>query len=251
MRAPARPLYQERIFYILLRSIHRTKLHTFFRTAAPFALVALGSFVLSFGLYNVHGRHDITEGGILGLTLLLRHWFGFSPAFTSPLLDGVCFLVGFRFLGKGFAKYSVFASLCYALFYRLWELTGPLLPANLGGPVMVALIGALFVGAGVGLCVRAGAAAGGDDALALVLSKTLRAPISACYLATDLSVLALSLTYIPLQRIVYSLITVTVSSLLIQFVQNAGKRRKSGKPAKSIGTEAVSCSLTDARQSNS
>ena len=33
----------------------------------------LGSAILAFGLYNVHALSGVTEGGILGLTLLLHH----------------------------------------------------------------------------------------------------------------------------------------------------------------------------------
>ena len=43
------------------------------------------------------------------------------------------------------------------------------------------------------------------------------------YLFTDLTVLGLSLTYIPLSRIIYSVITVTISSFLIDRIQNYNK----------------------------
>ena len=66
----------------------------------------------------------------------------------------------------------------------------------------------------------------GDDALALVISKVTGCRISRAYLLTDVSVLVLSLSYIPAGRIVYSLITVTVSSFMIDFIQNFGIPRK-------------------------
>lgn len=53
-------------------------------------------------------------------------------------------------------------------------------------------------------------------------------------MVTDLSVLLLSLTYIPFQRIAYSLVTVTVSSLLIDWIQNLG-RKKPGEDAAAAG----------------
>ena len=70
--------------------------------------------------------------------------------------------------------------------------------------------------------VRQGASCAGDDALALVISKITGCRISRAYLLTDVTVLVLSLSYIPARRIVYSLITVTVSSFLIDFIQNYG-----------------------------
>ena len=33
----------------------------------------LGTAILSFGLYNIHSQASITEGGVLGLQLLIQH----------------------------------------------------------------------------------------------------------------------------------------------------------------------------------
>lgn len=44
--------------------------------------------------------------------------------------------------------------------------------------------------------------------------------LSRSYLFTDLTVLALSLSYIPVRRIVFSLVTVTISSYLIDWIKD-------------------------------
>ena len=89
-------------------------------------------------------------------------------------------------------------------------------------PLLAAAVGALFVGVGVGLCVRSGGAPTGDDALAMGLSARFRIPIERVYLITDLTVLALSLSYLPLARIGCSLLTVTLSGKLIGLIQRWG-----------------------------
>ena len=76
----------------------------------------------------------------------------------------------------------------------------------------------MFVGVGVGLCVRVGGAPSGDDALAMSMSKVTKVDIQWMYLITDLSVLALSLTYIPWQKIIYSLLTVVLSGQMIGWI---------------------------------
>ena len=91
-------------------------------------------------------------------------------------------------------------------------------------PLAAAVAGGVFVGVGVGLVVRAGGAAGGDDALALVLSKKLGWKLPAAYLATDLTVLLLSLSYLPPVKIACSLVTVTISSFLIGRLEGREKR---------------------------
>ena len=112
-----------------------------------------------------------------------------------------------------------------SLFYKLWEQFPPMLPDLSAHPLAAALLGAVFVGVGVGIIVRQGGSSGGDDALALTISKVTRWRLARCYLFTDVVVLVLSLTYIPFQRIAFSLITVTLSSFLIDRVQDFTFRR--------------------------
>lgn len=179
-------------------------------------LLLAGAATLAFGLFNVHSQSQITEGGVLGLTLLLQHWFHLSPGISAPVLDVSCYLLGLRFLGAGFLKWALAGSAAFSAFYNLFEHFGYALP-NLGGkPLLAAVAGGLFVGVGVGLIVRAGGASGGDDALALVIARVFQCPLSRAYLATDLTVLTLSASYIPLRKIACSLVTVTISSFLIE-----------------------------------
>ena len=201
-------------------------------------LIWLGSAILSFGLYNVHQQTGITEGGVLGLLLLLEHWLGLSPALLSPLLDGLCYALALRYLGKDFLLVSAFSTLSFAGFFKLWESFPPLLPDLSAYPLLAALLGALFVGTGVGLVVRQGGSSGGDDALALVISKVTSWRLTWAYSFTDVVVLLLSLTYIPVSRIAYSLVTVLLSSYLIDRIQ--GLPALPGKAAKKAKREAKS-----------
>lgn len=195
--------------------------------------ILLGTAITTFGIYNVHHQADITEGGILGLILLLNYWLGLPSSVASPVLDGLCYILGFRYLGKEFLKTSLFATFSMACFFGLWEMFPPVLPSLAPYPLAAAIAGGCFIGIGCGLVVRQGASCAGDDALALVISKVANCRISKAYLFTDITVLLLSLSYIPARRIVYSLITVTISSFLIDFIQNfKGKLPAGIKPHK-------------------
>ncbi len=182
-------------------------------------LLLLGSAILAFGLYNIHSVSDVTEGGILGLTLLLEYWFGISPSVSGFVLTAVCYLLGWKLLGKLFLVYSFISSIGFSFFYRIFEQFEPLFP-NIGeNPFLAAVAGALFVGVSVGLCVRVGGAPTGDDALAMSLNKILSLDIQWIYLISDLTVLLISLTYIPISRIGYSLLTVILSGQIIGLMQ--------------------------------
>lgn len=185
----------------------------------------IGSAILAFGLFNIHSFSGVTEGGTLGLTLLLDHWLHISPAVSSVILNAICYFIGWRTLGKDFIAYSAISCLSFALFYAIFELIGPIYPEIVNFRLAAAILGAVFVGVGVGICVRFGGAPCGDDALAMSLSHITKIDIKWVYLISDLIVLLLSLTYIPLGDIMYSLLTVVLSGQIISLVQKIGKRK--------------------------
>lgn len=193
------------------------------KEACRYASIVLGAAIVAFGLFNVHGQSGITEGGVLGATLLIRHLTGISPAVSEVVLDVICYALGFAFLGRRFLADSLFATCVYAGFYALFERMGYLLPDMGHMPLLAAAVGALFVGVGVGLIVRQNAAGCGDDALALVISNRTGWSVSRAYLITDMTVLTLSLCYIPAAKIACSLVTVTLSSFIIGKIHTWGK----------------------------
>ena len=182
-------------------------------------LSVVGGGILAFGLYNVHSLSGVTEGGALGLMLLLEHWLGLSPAWSGLLINFGCYAFGFRTLGRRFLFWSALSGGSFSLIYAVFERLPRLWPGLAGMPLGAAIVGALFVGVGVGLCVRAGGAPTGDDALAMGLSARFAVPIERVYLLTDLTVLALSLSYLPIGRIACSLLTVTLSGKIIGIIQ--------------------------------
>ncbi len=181
-------------------------------------LILSGSAILAFGLYNVHALSGVTEGGILGLTLFLRHWFEISPAWSGLVLNALCYFVGWRIIGGKFILWSAVAGGGFSAFYAVFEQFEPLWPNLSQMPLPAALMGAVFVGVGVGLSVRAGGAPTGDDALAMSMEHKMGWKIQWCYLITDMIVLALSVSYIPLPKLMYSLLTVILSGQIIGFL---------------------------------
>ena len=178
-----------------------------------------GSALLAFGLYHIHSMSGVTEGGILGLTLLVEYWFGISPSISGLVLTILCYALGWKLLGKRFLVYSFVSAIGFSTFYGIFEKFDPLFPQIAEKPLLAAVVGAMFVGVSVGLCVRVGGAPTGDDALAMSLSSVLLVDIQWIYLASDLIVLVASLSYIPLNKILYSLLTVILSGQIIGMMQ--------------------------------
>lgn len=184
-------------------------------------IIFFSSAFLAFGLYHVHSLSGVTEGGVLGLNLLLEHWFGISPAITNFVVNLACYLLGWRLLGREFILHSAVAAGGFSLAYAFFERLDPLWPQLYQMPLLSAVLGALFVGIGTGLCVRHNAAICGDDALAMCVSHVTGMKIQWAYLISDLTVLLLSASYIPLSRLGWSFLTVFLSGQIIGLFQSA------------------------------
>ena len=186
----------------------------------------LSSAFQAFGMYNIHAVADVTEGGVLGLTLLLEQWLAISPALSGLILNGICYFLGWRTFGKEFIYLSMVAAGGFSVGYGICECFPPLWPEIANIPLLAALLGALFIGIGAGICVRTGGATCGDDALAMSLSKITGFDIQWIYLISDLTVLGLSLSYIPLKKIGYSLLTVILSGQIIGWIQKINVKKR-------------------------
>ena len=199
-------------------------------TLKSVVLSLAGSAILAFGLYHIHSLSGVTEGGQLGLSLLLQHWFRITPAISTAVINAVCYWIGWKTLGKPFIAHSAVATAGFSLSYWICQQFPPLWPELSDMPLAAAMLGALFVGLGCGLCVRMGGAVCGDDGLVMSISQKWNIKIEYVYFFFDFTILALSLTYIPLKRILYSLMTVTLSSKLIGLVQRFQFSKKEAAP---------------------
>ena len=158
--------------------------------------IILGCAIMAFAVVNVHKQSGVTEGGVLGMMLFLNKIFGFDQSITSVVLDVSCYVLGFSIMGFDFVKKAFVATISFAV-------------------LLASIIGGICIGLGCGLVVSEGGAAGGDDALAMTISTKSGLKISLAYLFSDITVLALSLLYIPVDRIMFSLLTTVISSFLI------------------------------------
>lgn len=182
-------------------------------------LILIGSLILAFGIYNLNYQNNITEGGILGVLLLLKNLFDIEPSVANLILDISLLIIAYKFFGKQFLLNSIIATLSFSTFYEIFESIGPLIPV-LQSKFIVTILSGLFVGIGVGIIIRNGAAAGGDDALAMVISKITSVTIGNVYLIGDVAVLILSLTYLSVYDIFWSLIAISISGRTIDFIYN-------------------------------
>ena len=186
-------------------------------------LIILGSCILAFGSFNFNYQNNVTEGGVLGLLLLIKNIFDISPSITALIIDLSLFALGTKFFGKQFLGLSIFASLSFSTWYKVWESVGFIVPNLTNHMLLASILAGMGVGIGIGIIVRAGAAAGGDDVIALVGEKLTPFKVNHVYMITDFIVLILSLSYLSFKQIFFSLIAVTISGKIISIMYDSSK----------------------------
>ena len=60
-------------------------------------LILLGSLILSFGIYNLNYQNNITEGGVLGLLLLLKNLFNIELSVANLIIDTALLIMAYKF----------------------------------------------------------------------------------------------------------------------------------------------------------
>ena len=184
-------------------------------TLKSILLIIIGATILSFGSYNFNYQNNVTEGGVL---LLLQHVFNISPSITSVVIDFSLFTIGSKFFGKKFLLYSILSTITFSSTYKIWEKIGFLVPSFTNNMLIASILAGIGVGVGVGLVVRGGGASGGDDVIALLGNKLLKLKVNHVYLATDAIVLLMSLVYLDIKQVFFSIIAVTISGKIISII---------------------------------
>jgi uncharacterized membrane-anchored protein YitT (DUF2179 family) len=201
-------------------------------------VIILGCTILSLGFILFMYPYKITPGGIWGMTTILHEFFPSIPqGWFGYMMDIPLLLIGFAVFGPVFGTKTVFASLItpllmlvlpYAVYPDIATQTAETLlwgRLDLADDLILASIfGGIFIGAGVGLVVRAQATTGGTDIIAMLLQKYARMKFSSGILIADAFVVLCSLVVLVGVRgesptlPLYSLLTIWVSAQIIDLV---------------------------------
>ncbi|MGM9988240.1 MAG: YitT family protein [Bacillaceae bacterium] len=203
------------------------------KTLKTFLMINIGSFILAASYYHIHTYNELTEGGFLGITLILKHLFDISPAITNLLLDIPMIIVGIFLLGRMQALNIFIGASAYSVYYWLVENYSPFTIDLHDHMIFAAILGGVLVGGGLGIILKFGGGTGGDDILAIVLAKVTSLSIGTVFFILDCVVLVMSLVYLDIIQVAYALLTVAVSGKVLDMIYYSGNQeaKAEAKPA--------------------
>lgn len=184
--------------------------------------IAVGAFLLAFGLNYFIIANQLAEGGFTGIALLLNYIFGWSPSLVLLIMNIPVFIIGWKKLGRNSMLYTIVGILFVSLF--LWLTSG--FHSPLTDLLLVSLYAGVTIGLGLGIIFRYGGTSGGIDIIARLVQKYFGISMGRTMFTFDALVITVSAFYLGLEKAMYTLIAVFLGSRVIDFVQEGAYAAK-------------------------
>lgn len=185
------------------------------KTAKDILFIFLGALIFAIGVNYFTIPNHLSEGGILGITIVAHYLFGWSPGVLNFVLNAVLILIGYKFFDKRAFVYTLVSLAACSGFLFLTEDIGKKLTED---TLLASLFAGLMVGAGLGFIFRAGGTSGGTTILARLANQFFGWSMGKAMLIIDIVVVAGSIFIIGLEKAMFTLLIVYVGAKAIDFI---------------------------------
>lgn len=175
--------------------------------------VILGVIIAAFALNSFLVPNHFFDGGITGMSLLVHELYHFNLAVIIVLFNLPLIVISYYTVSKTFAIKTflsvVFLGLC------LWLIPSVNITHD---KLIVAIFGGAFLGIGIGLVMRAGAALEGIEVLALYTLKRTSFTITEIILGINIIIFSIAAFKFGIETSLYSVLTYFAATRTIDYV---------------------------------
>lgn len=201
--------------------------------------ILVGVVIASFALKNFLVPNHFFDGGVTGISLLTHEVYHFNLGviivlFNLPLVIISYFSVGRSFAVKTFIS-VVLLGVCLVLIPEY---------AVTSDKLLIAIFGGVFLGIGIGLVMRAGAALDGIEVLALYTLKKTSFTITEIILGINILIFAIAAMEVGVTNALYSILTYFAATRSIDYVVE-GLQAHTGVTIISAESEAIKYELVN------
>lgn len=180
-----------------------------------YLFVIIGAAVIAFGFNVFLFPNQVASGGVSGISTILYGMFGWNAGIVQYAFNIPLFIAGVLVLGKKFGIKSFIGTIALPFFVILtasWD-------AWTLNPLLGSIFGGIVVGLGIGLVFKGNASTGGTDLLAQIITKYTGLTLGTSVLFID-GVIAVSAAIVfDLEKGLYALIGLYVTTKTIDIVQ--------------------------------
>lgn len=207
----------------------------------PITGALLGSLVMTFGLNMFLIPNKIASGGVSGLGVILFHTFNIPVGLTILLSNIPLFLAAGKFLGMKFVVRSLAGTFFLSVLVEILAFL-PVLTTDL---LLASIYGGIILGIGLGIVFRSGGSTGGTALAAQLIKYFFGLSTGQGLLGIDFVIIALAGLVFNAELAMYALISLFVTSKVIDLVQEGLGFSKACYIISDKGPEISRAILTD------
>jgi uncharacterized membrane-anchored protein YitT (DUF2179 family) len=190
-------------------------------------MILLGTLLYGFGFNAFILSNEIITGGVSGLCAVIF----FATKETIPVslsyfaINVALLLLALKVLGFRFLMKTIFGvfSLSFSLSLFEWLLKDVVILD--GQPFMAIMLGAVFIGGGLGIVFSANGSTGGTDIIGAVVNKYKNYSIGTILLICDVFIIGSSyFLFHDIEKIVFGFVEMFVSNYILDMVLNANRQ---------------------------
>lgn len=176
-------------------------------------LMIIGVVFAGYALKGFLVPNRFFDGGITGISLLVHELYGFNLAIVIFLLNLPFVVVSFFSVSQRFALWTLISVILLGICLTL-------LPemAITQDKLLISIFGGVFLGIGIGLVMRAGAALDGIEVLALYTLKRTSFTITEIIMGINLLIFAIAAFKFGIETALYSILTYFSATRCIDYV---------------------------------
>ncbi|WP_154098095.1 YitT family protein [Bacillus coahuilensis] len=196
--------------------------HPLLKKLVEYLYILLGSSFVAIAFNVFLLPNEVASGGVSGISTILNSVLGWEPAYVQWAFNIPLFIAGLIFLGFQFGFKTAIGTVFLPFVVFLTKDWSPWTE----DPLLGALFGGIGVGLGLGIVFRGKASTGGTDLAAQIINKFTGLSLGTCVAIIDgLIVLSAAIVF-DIEKGLYALIGLYVTSKTIDLVQVGFSRSK-------------------------
>lgn len=186
--------------------------------------IILGNTINAFAVALFILPNGLAMGGSTGIALTVNHFFNVPLSLFVLIFNIAMFILGALLLGRKFAVTTAISTFYYPFMLEVFQkIIGSYSVTN--DIFLNTFFAGLFMGASLGIVVRAGASTGGMDVPPLVLNKYFGVPVSVSMYAFGCLILAFQFLFRDTEKILYGVVLIMINALVLDKILVLGKQR--------------------------
>lgn len=184
--------------------------------------MTLGAIIAGFALEAFLVPHEVIDGGIIGISMIISHISKFNLGLLIILLNIPFILLALKKMGALFVILTAYANIVLALslnFFHSYKVTDDILLST--------VFGGIVLGTGVGLILKNESSLDGTEILSLLVSKKFGFSVGEFIMGINLFIYLVAGKVFGWESAMYSIITYFIASRVIDIVMEGLNSSKS------------------------